>query len=110
MTDSQRLAKLSTQLNILADCHRRNLLFALRDVAPHESIHAHLDDETRGRDDHEYRVRMYHIHLPKLEDYDLINWRRENNTVQRGPEFEEIAPLLDSFESHRDELQLEIKD
>lgn len=40
-------------------------------------------------------MEMYHIHLPKLADYGLINWDRDTNRVTRGPNFEAAAALLE---------------
>ncbi|EFW90718.1 hypothetical protein ZOD2009_17720 [Haladaptatus paucihalophilus DX253] len=49
-------------------------------------------------------ITMTHTHLPKLESYDVIEWDRENNVVCRGPQFEELQPLLELIDNHRDEL------
>jgi len=45
----------------------------------------------------EYRqqIAMYHVHLPKLENYGYIEWDRDGDEVTRGPQFDEIRPLLE---------------
>ncbi|MGA9401220.1 hypothetical protein [Haladaptatus sp.] len=37
---------------------------------------------------------MQHVHLPKLEDYGYIDWNRISEQVTKGPQFDEIKPLL----------------
>jgi hypothetical protein len=47
---------------------------------------------------------MRHTHLPKLEESGFIEWDQERNIVRKGPQFEEIQPLLELMENHADEL------
>lgn len=49
-------------------------------------------------------IRLYHIHLPKLAAAGFIEWDREANKVEKGPQFEEIRPLLELMEEHRETL------
>jgi hypothetical protein len=39
-------------------------------------------------------MELRHVHLPKLEAEDVIEWDSEAGTVSRGPSFEEIEPAL----------------
>ncbi|ELY62142.1 hypothetical protein C493_00965 [Natronolimnohabitans innermongolicus JCM 12255] len=39
----------------------------------------------------------HHVHLPKLADYDLIEWHRGICCVERGPRFDEVRPLLEQL-------------
>lgn len=50
------------------------------------------------------RIAFLHIHLPKLHETGYITWRKDDNEVHRGPRFEEIRPVIDSFEQNRHRL------
>ncbi|WP_431357866.1 hypothetical protein [Halobaculum rarum] len=47
---------------------------------------------------------LYHTHLPKLEKFGYIKWNEAEKTIQRGPQWEEIEPLLELIHSHLCEL------
>nr|WP_217694353.1 transcriptional regulator [Haladaptatus litoreus] len=51
-----------------------------------------------------FETRLYHIHLPMLDDARIIEWDRDTDVVTRGPAFHEIQPLLTLMDEHRDEL------
>ena len=50
------------------------------------------------------KTKLYHVHLPKLDEAGLIDWNRESGRIRRGPRFEEIEPLLGLLDDNRDEL------
>jgi hypothetical protein len=50
------------------------------------------------------QMRMHHVHLPKLDEMGYIDWDPEADTVAKGPNFEEIRPLLTLMREHEDEL------
>ncbi|GGN97419.1 DUF7344 domain-containing protein [Haloarcula pellucida] len=39
-------------------------------------------------------IELYHTHLPKLAQAGLIEWDRDAGVVSRGPEFEQIRPMI----------------
>lgn len=91
-------------LDALDHIQRRKLLRALL-------VHDPQDDESvvvdaNGSADEEFTrlVGMRHVHLPKLEDYGFVVWNRDTNEVSKGPNFEEIRPLLELIADHEDEL------
>lgn len=47
---------------------------------------------------------LTHVHLPKLADVGFIEWDRESGDLSKGPNWEEIAPLLRLMWDHQDEL------
>lgn len=47
---------------------------------------------------------MQHLHLPKLADYEFIEWNKDTHEVTKGPKFDEIRPLLELLATHEDEL------
>lgn len=90
-------------LDALAHIQRRKLLVALlgHDPQDDESVVIDTDEEL------DRLIQMTHVHLPKLEAYGFIDWNRETNEVSRGPQFEEIRPLLELLQSHEDDLPAE---
>lgn len=83
----------------LADSRRRRLLFALFETNPET-------DPPRGQDSLPdiRRIEYQHTHLPKLDEHGFIRWTRSANTVERGPHFEEIEPLLEFLDANQREL------
>jgi hypothetical protein len=99
-------ARWDTALSALSNSYRRQLLVALsqanpqddEDVDPLDTL-SHSESEV----DH-LKILMFHTHLPKLEDMGLIEWEREAGQIHKGPNWEEIGPLLNLIQNHRDEL------
>ena len=97
---------LDSVLHVLADRYRRRLLVALLDHNPQDDDDIQVpaditvEDEKRGV----LRTQMVHVHLPKLEDMEFIEWDRDAHEVRKGPQFEEIRPLLELMRDHADEL------
>lgn len=53
------------------------------------------------------QVGMQHTHLPKLDAAGYADWDRQSGTIVKGPNWEEIAPMLELLEEHEDELPVE---
>ena len=52
-------------------------------------------------------IEVKHAHLPKLADHGFIDWDPGGpgrGRVKRGPEFEEVEPLLTLLHDHRTDL------
>lgn len=89
----------------LANSYRRQLLVALLEHNPQ-------DDHDRDplnivSDDVEPEVlelTLHHSHLPKLEQMGFIIWDQETNEISKGPDWNEIEPLLTLIHEHQDEL------
>lgn len=96
----------------MADEERRALLGRLRNGGPLRvstltdtsrelaaANDAFLDQYLSGTLDihgiDEERIRTHCVHLPKLVEYDFVNWDRSTNFVTRGPRFDEVEPLLE---------------
>ena len=80
-------------LRLLADEHRRDLLGALQDEKSH-SI------PTREHDSQTVKLRLYHVHLPLLEDAGLIEWNREDHAITRGLNYEEVKPVIEFLKTY----------
>jgi predicted transcriptional regulator len=84
----------------VANRHRRRLLTALLETGS-----LRIDEVTASVDDLEtVRLRMSHVHLPKLADIGLIEWTHGMDEIERGPQFEQVRWLLQSLRSQANEL------
>jgi hypothetical protein len=50
------------------------------------------DPTVRVDSDDAELVELHHVHLPKLETYDVIEWDRDDGEITRGAEFETFRP------------------
>ncbi|WP_217493337.1 transcriptional regulator [Haladaptatus sp. W1] len=89
-------------LDMLSSPHRRRILLAVLDDNPRDE-----DEFTSDATDDELtalKTQLHHVHLPKLADKGYIEWNPDTETIRRGPNFDEIAPLLTLMSNHADEL------
>jgi hypothetical protein len=93
---------LNARLDALVDPERRRVLRELGDCSPEAALDV-LSDGGRT-DDHDARVAMSHVHLPKLAGEGFVDWDRGADTVTRGANFDEIEPLLDLLDVRRERL------
>lgn len=86
----------------VSDVHRRQILV---DLLEFESFkldnHVYASDTTTRR---ERVIQLHHVHLPKLEDYEFIEWNTETGEVSKGPLFEEYQPVLEAIHRRQSEL------
>jgi hypothetical protein len=92
-------------LEALSNPYRRQLLLALLAENPQDDTDRDpldlIDDDTEAE---LLETALVHAHLPKLESMGFIEWDRESGQISTGPEWAEIAPLLELIANHRDEL------
>ncbi|MDG5819614.1 hypothetical protein [Natronococcus sp. A-GB7] len=87
----------------LASEQRRRILFALLDEPLSlEGDGGSLTGERAIPD--AVLLERRHIHLPKLEDYGFVRWNPEREGVEKGPQFEEIEPVLALLADQQPEL------
>ncbi|WP_328821325.1 transcriptional regulator [Natronorubrum halalkaliphilum] len=82
----------------LSDRYRRQLLLELLDRNPGEVL-------SQSKADSGYAIpsiSQHHVHLPKLEAYGFIEWNRDQQIVTKGPQFDEIEPMLELFRENAD--------
>ncbi|SHL11491.1 hypothetical protein [Haladaptatus paucihalophilus] len=99
---------LNTFFEILANTHRRQLLFSLLEYDYLDDDHPHVPTDVSSTDERERQLslRMTHIHLPMLSAADVIEWNWDENTVWRGPRFEDIRPLVRMVQEQADERSM----
>lgn len=101
----QESSRVDDLFEALSNPYRRQLLVALLEHNPQ-------DDDDRDpldliSDDIEpdvLELQLFHNHLPKLEAMNFISWDREANEISKGPEWDEIEPLITLIDDHQDEL------
>lgn len=98
-------ASLDSLLKILADTYRRQLLVTLLEHDSRDDDDSPLPADVIGSDEHDNQLslQMTHVHLPKLANADIIEWDRDDHTVQKGSRFEEIRPLVEVVREQIDE-------
>lgn len=89
---------------LFADPYRRRLLLTILDHNPEDEAAIPEAIATDQEELEALLVKMHHVHLPKLESHDVIEWDRHKNVVRKGPAFDELRPLLELVDEHRDEL------
>jgi predicted transcriptional regulator len=87
------MSALDDTLRLLANQQRRDLLRSLSDGPCRVAAAA---------DDSAERVSLHHIHLPKLAEAGVVDWSPDADVVERGAEFERVAPLLETIDEMGD--------
>ena len=92
----------------LANLYRRQLLLAMFEENPQDDDDLDplnlLKPGVPTDDLDTTQLNLEHVHLPKLADMGYIEWDRESGELSKGPNWEEIAPLLQLMYDHGDEL------
>lgn len=101
-------------LQLLADYRRRKVLHIVRDqngrTVSVEALAAEFTESAPSSNDgfatHTdcSQIDLVHNHLPKLAEYDIIDWDRKRRTVTDGPAFDTVESMLTLLESHTTEL------
>lgn len=101
MMGYERATTINESLDALRHPKRRRLLFCLLEETEASGIDARctigsMFDEV----DADSRIELTHSHLPKLEQYGFIDWEADDLTVEPGPRWDEIEPLLSVLYTH----------
>ncbi len=87
---------------LLSNQHRRKVLFDLLESNP-QYIHPGCTDD---RDRSWCALgELYHVHLPKLADANVIEWDRKRGVVSRGPQYDDIRHLLELLTDEKDSIE-----
>lgn len=85
--------------------HRRLVLLLVKHGAVDTISDVLAREELNGRSDD---LLLVHSHLPKLDDSGYIEWNGPTDDLSKGPNFDEIEPILDLIEAHAYELPPEL--
>lgn len=92
-------------LSALSHPYRRELLVALTAHNPQD------DDDIdplglleNGGEASALEVDLVHNHLPKLEEMGYITWDYDTGEISKGPDWDEIVPLIELIHDNREEL------
>lgn len=104
----------------MANHQRRQLLDRLLDEGPQpvpylssvsrEILQAHTDvlrEYLAGPEEvtnaNKADIRTHHVHLPKLAEYDYVDWDRDAHVVTKGGDFDDVRPLLELADDQRND-------
>ena len=105
MSQSTNSTSLDTMFAVLSSSSRRRILLGVSDHNPRDEDEFAPDAFASEKDDLERaKTQLHHIHLPKLADNRYIEWNPDTETIRRGSNFDDIAPLLRLMADHEDEL------
>ncbi|ELZ02713.1 DUF7344 domain-containing protein [Natrialba asiatica] len=86
----------------LGDRSRRYILVELLDHNPVGQTETVAKNDARENDDLE--VQLTHTHLPKLDDMGYIVWDRDNGTIVKGPNWDEIESVVRLLSDNREQI------
>lgn len=105
IADGGTARSLDLAFDALSHPYRRRILLLVSEHNPRDEDEFSVEDLATEDDDLELlTTELYHAHLPKLAGAGYIEWDEDERTIRRGPNFDEIAPLLRLMHDHRDEL------
>lgn len=81
---------------------RRCILIELLDHNPVNQPETVAKNDARETD--ELEVQLIHAHLPKLDNMGYIVWDRDNGTVVKGPNWEEIESVVRLLSDNREQI------
>jgi len=100
---TKAVTSFDTHLDALGHVDRRRLLLALLH-AEEASLPIELDQLEYETAESDVLASFHHSHLPNLENRGFVEASPDHHAVTRGPRFEEIKPLLELLDTHRDWL------
>lgn len=95
---------LNDLFEVLSHEYRRYVLWVLAD--PDNRAGEAIDTTQFTGPDGEpdiLQLELRHNHFPKLDDYGLVDWDPDAETLSRGPRFEEVEPFLEVIDDDSDE-------
>ncbi|WP_418285081.1 DUF7344 domain-containing protein [Halorubrum sp. DTA46] len=111
MNDLQQRISTETALRLLTRQQRRQILRQMADAAEETTVSQlkkHLevaDSEYSAEDDSVERrgIGLHHIHLPMLQDANVIEHDAGRGVVYRGEAFQDVLSLLEAIDAQREE-------
>ena len=109
MSNSEQRIATETALELLTHQQRRQVLRRVADT-PDGTTVDQLTQHLRGPDllqpdgngSVEHRgIELHHVHLPKLQDANVIEYDTNQGTVHRGAEFQDVLALLEVIDDYQ---------
>jgi hypothetical protein len=105
VADGSTDRSLDRMFDVLRHPYRRRILMLVSEHNPRDENEFSVDALATEDDDLELlTTELFHVHLPKLAEAGYIEWDEDTHTIRRGPNLDEIAPLLRLIDDHQDEL------
>ena len=84
---------------------RRRLVFSLlkETNAPDTPPRCDIAAVFAGETDETY-MELYHVHLPKLDSLEFVDWLKDDWIIEPGPRWNDIEPILTVLHEHLNEL------
>jgi DNA-binding transcriptional ArsR family regulator len=93
-------------LALLADPNRRRMLRHLDAADGATPVTELVESLSKDADTthSERAVAVYHCHLPRLEDCEVVERDPTGTTVDPGPRFEDAVSLLEQLDGHHEDV------
>lgn len=91
-------------LNALESPYRRQLLVALSNHNPQDDDCDPLNLLSVTEEAAVLESALVDSHLPKLDEMGYISWDQTTNEISKGPDWDEIAPVLKVMVKHKNDL------
>ncbi|MFC6726534.1 hypothetical protein ACFQE1_19630 [Halobium palmae] len=84
-------------LRTLSESYRRRILREMADRSREDRFEPEtfVPTGTDGDERRSLQTELLHIHLPKLDDGEFVDWNRDAGEIRRGRNFDEIVRVLD---------------
>lgn len=105
IADRSTARSLDRMFDVLKNPYRRRILMLVSGHNRRDEDEFTVEDlATEGDNLELLTTELYYAHLPKLTESGYVEWDEGTHTIRRGPNFDEIAPLLRLMHDHQDEL------
>ena len=116
MSNSEQRIATETALELLTNQQRQQILRRVADTPDGTTVDQltqHLGGEDSlqpdGNGSVEHRgIELHHVHLPKLQDANVIEYDTSQGTVHRGREFQNVLRLLEAIDDQQEEISSSI--
>lgn len=118
MSNSEQRIATETALELLTNKQRQQILRRVADTPDGTTVDQltqHLGGEDSlqpdGNGSVEHRaIELHHVHLPKLQDANVIEYDTDQRLVYRGGEFQDVLSLLEAIDDYREKTSPAVPD